>query len=196
MALVALLGLSSLASRPTIGIYPTLTADNYLHAYQEWLDAAGADSVIFDKAWPSEKTERLFQSVNGFLIPGGGNIDAHSSVDEMVARAVKGNLVGDYFPVWGTCLGFEWLVSIFGGCSRGQDAGDAVPQPGPAVPAGRYCGGDTCMSAGFDAEDLPLPLTFTDAAASSRLYAATNKTEMHWLASEAITYALGGQTSL
>ena len=101
--------------RPLIGIYPTVGhSPGAYDEYQSWLSAAGADSRVLPTTFTGAKLEPLFQSLNGFLIPGGGD-PFGESVDAMVRRAVRANEGGDYFPVWGTCLGFEWLTDIFGG---------------------------------------------------------------------------------
>lgn len=154
---------STSAARPTVGIYPTVGGgrSNY-RAYEEWLDRAGADSVVTPSKFSGEELEKLFNGINGFLIPGGGD-PFGTSADAMVDRAVKANQAGDYFPVWGTCLGFEWLTDHFA-----EDR--------------------TAITDGFDSEGLALPLDFTAAAADSRIYSATNASMMKWLGSEAITY--------
>ena len=151
--------------RPLIGIYPTVGhSPGAYDEYQSWLSAAGADSRVLPTTFTGAKLEPLFQSLNGFLIPGGGD-PFGESVDAMVRRAVRANEGGDYFPVWGTCLGFEWLTDIFGG-SR------------------------STIDDGYDSEGLKLPLTFTAAAAASRTYAAQNASVQHWLATEPLTYNL------
>ena len=101
-----LLASSSSSARPIIGIYPTMDgfAPSYYTAYQRWLDQAGADSFVTPIVLYGEKLEATFMKMNGFLIPGGGPRFG-GSVDRMVARAVAANRDGDYFPVWGTCLG-------------------------------------------------------------------------------------------
>ena len=100
-------------------------------------------------------------SMNGFLIPGGGS-DLSPSARAMVERAVKAHDAGDYFPVWGTCLGFEWLDDTFGGVGA--------------------------IVAGFDAEALPLPLTFTPSMNESRVYKNASASLRHALETQAITY--------
>ncbi|KAK2571885.1 Gamma-glutamyl hydrolase [Acropora cervicornis] len=66
----------------------------------------------------SEKQlDDLFNSINGVLFPGGAS-DLFDSPYERTAKilfnlAVKANKAGDVFPLWGTCLGFEFL-SIYG----------------------------------------------------------------------------------
>lgn len=155
------LGAVSTSRRPVIGIYPTIPSRGYLKAYEEWLAQEGADSVQLPNDFHGKKLEEIFQSINGFLIPGGGD-PFGTSVQAMVQRAVKANThESDYFPILGTCLGFEWLVDIFGNNS---------------------------ITSGFDAEYLALPLTFTDAARTSRTYANANRSLMSWFGKESITY--------
>ena len=85
-----------------------------------------------------------------------------TSARALIQRAIQANKAGDYYPVWGTCDGFEWLMEIFGGMD------DIV--------------------AGFDSEYMPANLTFTPAAKTSRLYASANASLLRWLATEPITY--------
>mmetsp|Transcript_83471 Transcript_83471/g.157145 ORF Transcript_83471/g.157145 Transcript_83471/m.157145 type:complete len:272 (+) Transcript_83471:52-867(+) len=151
--------LNSTSERPLIGIYPTLT---WLKPYQEWLAQEGADSIVLPREFHGEHLEEIFQSINGFLIPGAAKSSDRTSAEELVQRAVKANAEeSDYFPVWGTCLGFEWLLDMFG---------------------------NTSMSRGFDSYFLALPLQFTDAARSSRTYAGAGRSLMSWFANEKITY--------
>jgi len=97
-----------------IGIFPTLTEDGYLTAYKEWLAQEGADSIQLPESFDGAQLEHIFQTTNGFLIPGGGS-HLSTSAQGLVERAVKANQAGDFYPVWGTCLGFEWIMEIFGG---------------------------------------------------------------------------------
>jgi gamma-glutamyl hydrolase len=80
----------------------------------------------------------------------------------MVERAVQANGAGDFFPVWGTCDGYEWIVEIFGGT--------------------------LIKSGSFDSEDYPHTMDFTDAVKTSRIYASANASLLSWLANENITY--------
>jgi gamma-glutamyl hydrolase len=143
---------------PVIGIYPTIDG-NYLDAYKKWVGEFGAKTKVFPKE--SNDVEALFNSVNAFLIPGGGSGLAPLA-DAMIKRARKAHDAGDYFPVWGTCLGFEWIVESVGGTSS--------------------------IGPGFDSEDLPADLQFSDAATASRLFKGANSSLMKWFAGENITY--------
>lgn len=62
--------------------------------------------------------------------------------------AAAENAAGGYFPLWGTCLGFQTL---------------SVLASSAAV-----------LDSGFDSENLPLPLTFTELADKSRLFSSVS----------------------
>jgi gamma-glutamyl hydrolase len=135
-----------------------------LQAYQGWLEQEGADSFFLPKSFEGNELETLFQSMNGFLIPGGAG-SLSKSAHAMVERAVKANNAGDYFPVWGTCLGFEWLIEIFGGK----------------------------MTHGWDSEDLPGPISITESGKKSRIYASFDTSLLVALQSENISYNMHKQ---
>ena len=52
-----------------------------------------------------------FRSVNGALFPGGSG-DLPRAARTMYSLALEANRAGDYFPIWGTCDGFEWLMQV------------------------------------------------------------------------------------
>jgi len=151
---------SNSSAKPIIGIYPQVSA-SYLTAYKEWVAQAGAASIVLPESFSGKQLEDIFLSTNGFLIPG-GSAGLSTSARALVERAIQANKQGDFYPVWGTCDGFEWLMEIFGG------VGDIVP--------------------GFDSEYMPAKLIFTPAAKTSRLYAGANASLLSWLNTEAITY--------
>ncbi|XP_068566330.1 gamma-glutamyl hydrolase [Cebidichthys violaceus] len=106
--------------RPVIGILaqeirtpkPNQTA--YIAAsYVKFLEAGGARVVPVMLSQTLEEYKRLFNSINGILYPG-GRASIYSSRYQRAAQifyelAVEANERGDYFPVWGTCLGFQQL---------------------------------------------------------------------------------------
>jgi hypothetical protein len=53
-------------------------------------------------------------TVSSLLFPGGGvyfNDSGYSAAGKILVNlTLEANKKGDYFPVWGTCLGFEFLV--------------------------------------------------------------------------------------
>lgn len=165
-AALFLLRATAAAAAPNIGIFPTIRG-NYLNAYKEWVGQEGATSTVLPSRFEADQLESIFQSVNAVLIPGGPFGDHLAPLAKaLITRAVQANSEGDYFPIWGSCLGFEWILQTFAGV-------DGVVPP---------------LSGGFDSEQLPAALNFTAQAAGSRTYSAANDTLMGWLATEPITY--------
>ncbi|KAM5281064.1 gamma-glutamyl hydrolase [Ctenodactylus gundi] len=88
-------------------------------SYVKYLESAGARVVPVRLDLSNAEYEELFRSINGILFPGGGV----SLVESGYAQVAKifYNLAtqsfddGDYFPVWGTCLGFEELSYLISG---------------------------------------------------------------------------------
>ncbi|CAM9505195.1 unnamed protein product [Discosporangium mesarthrocarpum] len=87
--------------------------------------------------------------VNGLLLPGGTQ-----SLNEGARFAIKYaldlNKQGDFFPLWGTCLGFEWISQVFSG-------------------------DDNIVADGFDAENMTQPLGLVDGSSSSRMFSGIPK---------------------
>ncbi|KAG7488493.1 hypothetical protein MATL_G00035350 [Megalops atlanticus] len=100
----------------------------------EVLESAGARVVPVKVNQSHQEYERLFNSINGVLFPGGG-VNLTTSGYAEAARvfynlALKANSEGDYFPVWGTCLGFEELTYLTSGkflLSHTNTTGVALP---------------------------------------------------------------------
>lgn len=85
-------------------------------AYVDYLGMAGSHAVPILPHQSDEYYKRIFAQINGILLPGGG-VNLHSSgyaeaATKLVQLAMKRNDEGIYFPVWGTCLGFEMLVTL------------------------------------------------------------------------------------
>ncbi|RWS21690.1 gamma-glutamyl hydrolase-like isoform X1, partial [Leptotrombidium deliense] len=79
-----------------------------------FVEASGARVVPVFINRSAEYYEHVFNSTNGVLFPG-GDLDPllttgyGKSAKAMFDLAVKANKRGDYYPIWGTCLGFETL---------------------------------------------------------------------------------------
>lgn len=98
-----------------------------------------------------KQVEERFRVINGLLLPGGGAIlrPGHSFYDtaaQLVKLALKANDRGDYFPVYGTCLGMETLSIII---SRNYS-----------------------ILSVMEAEDAPAPLLYTAEAKGSNFFQA------------------------
>uniref|UniRef100_A0ACB8FDE4 Uncharacterized protein n=1 Tax=Sphaerodactylus townsendi TaxID=933632 RepID=A0ACB8FDE4_9SAUR len=82
-------------------------------SYVKFIESAGARVVPIRLNRSDEEYNKIFYSINGILYPGGG-VDLKTSEFSRVAKifyrkALEANERGDYFPVWGTCLGHQLL---------------------------------------------------------------------------------------
>lgn len=115
-------------NRPIIGVLAQEThfeelqflGASYIAAsYVKTLESAGARVTPIQVNLPKEEYVKIFSYINGILLPGGG-VDLISSGYAKAAKifydlALKANDNGDYFPIWGTCLGFEQLTYLTSG---------------------------------------------------------------------------------
>ncbi|XP_061412472.1 gamma-glutamyl hydrolase-like [Lethenteron reissneri] len=113
--------------RPIIGIlsqavFPASTqfGESYIAAsYVKYIESAGARVVPIRNDLSDAELKTLFSYLNGVLFPGGA-VDLKTSGYAKAARllfdlALKANDNNDYFPIWGTCLGFEELSILISG---------------------------------------------------------------------------------
>ncbi|XP_006860125.1 PREDICTED: gamma-glutamyl hydrolase [Chrysochloris asiatica] len=118
---------SGTTEKPIIGIlmqnasmWTNVSGKYYIAAsYVKYLESAGARVVPVRLDLTTQEYEKLFKSINGILFPG-GSVSLKNSDYAKVARifynsALKSFDDGDYFPVWGTCLGFEELTLLVSG---------------------------------------------------------------------------------
>jgi len=88
-------------------------------AYVKYMEAQGARVVpiIYGESW--ETTLDKLEKVDGVLFPGGGG--DYIEVGKKILEYVKAkNDAGHFYPLWGTCLGYERLVQYT------ADVGDAA----------------------------------------------------------------------
>jgi len=112
-------------SRPVIGILAQKCKGpkakfgyQYLAAsYVQWIESAGGRVVPVKIDQDDHYYESLFHNLNGLLLPGGGQ----HLLESGYARAARFFLSSarrvfdageDYFPIWGTCLGFEEIAVL------------------------------------------------------------------------------------
>ncbi|XP_062986836.1 gamma-glutamyl hydrolase [Elgaria multicarinata webbii] len=127
-AVAFVLRAQSINDRPIIGILAQETdfksfqkfGSSYIGAsYVKFLESAGARVVPVRLNRSDEEYDKIFHSVNGILYPGGG-VDLETSEFSRVAKifynkALEANDRGDYFPIWGTCLGHQLLSYLTSG---------------------------------------------------------------------------------
>ncbi|KAL4635999.1 gamma-glutamyl hydrolase-like isoform X1 [Arapaima gigas] len=145
-----------LNDRPVIGILTQETEDEdmkplgrtYIPAsYVKYLESGGSRVVPIRLNQSQAEYEKIFKSINGMLYIGGA-VDLVSSDYAKAAHiffqlALKANDMGDHFPLWGTCMGFQLLTVMVAGEN---------------------------LLTNTTAENLTLPLNLTAEAWSSRIF--------------------------
>jgi gamma-glutamyl hydrolase len=84
-------------------------------SYVKWLEAGGARSIPIPYDATNELFDDIFLEIDGLLLPGGSATFPpflQYALDTIVAANKDGSR---YFPVWGTCLGYEFLIQYGGG---------------------------------------------------------------------------------
>ncbi|KDO31557.1 hypothetical protein SPRG_03486 [Saprolegnia parasitica CBS 223.65] len=113
--LAALVPWTGATMRPIIGVMtqPFYGRDvDYIAAsYVKWIESAGGRVVPIPYSASNDTIDALLSSVNGVLFPGGA-APVNDQAARVYALALAANDQGTYFPIWGTCLGFEWLVQL------------------------------------------------------------------------------------
>lgn len=111
---------------PVIGVLTQVLRDykrfadkRQLHlvaSYVKWIESSGAQVIPILLNKDDDYYVQVFKKTNGLLLPGGDNLlDPRKRTPMMVAAqklyrlAVEANDRGDFYPIWGTCLGFELL---------------------------------------------------------------------------------------
>ncbi|XP_051016819.1 gamma-glutamyl hydrolase, partial [Acomys russatus] len=88
-------------------------------SYVKYIESAGARVVPIRLDLTHIEYAEIFRSINGILFPGGGVSIVHSDYSHVAKifynKAIESYDNGDYFPVWGTCLGFEELSFLVSG---------------------------------------------------------------------------------
>mmetsp|Transcript_30109 Transcript_30109/g.52910 ORF Transcript_30109/g.52910 Transcript_30109/m.52910 type:complete len:434 (-) Transcript_30109:296-1597(-) len=137
--------------------------------YVKWLEAAGARVLPIRYDDSEETVRRKFQAVNGVLFTGGGEVLTNLSSQFMRTAGLLFNLTleanarQDYFPLWGTCMGFQVLNIL---AARDSSVLSLLQ---------------------FDSEGLSLPLRESVGWNESRLISSLPSEVSFWLRSENIT---------
>uniref|UniRef100_H3BHD7 folate gamma-glutamyl hydrolase n=2 Tax=Latimeria chalumnae TaxID=7897 RepID=H3BHD7_LATCH len=114
--------------RPIIGILTQETEDAVLKpfgktyvaaSYVKYLESAGCRVMPVRLNLTFSEYEKIFNSINGILFPGGAvnleNSDFAKAARIFYSLAIKAYDSGDYFPIWGTCLGLQLLTVLTAG---------------------------------------------------------------------------------
>jgi gamma-glutamyl hydrolase len=101
-------------------------------SYVKYLEAAGARVVPIDYHASQETIDGLFGQLNGFFFPGGG-AEFPAAAQYVFDKTVAANDAGDFMPLWGTCMGFQWLL-----ISASRDVGVLDPSDGTQMDSYNY----------------------------------------------------------
>ena len=159
---LALASNAALNNRPIVGIAgvpndldPSAGTAWIPASYVKYIEAAGARVVPIPYDAPLSTTLALLKNINGVLFTGGsddfftanGSLTTYALTAQAIFKeSVDAAAQGETWPLWGTCLGFQILGVAGSDFSR------------------------TVLTSGWDSENISLPVKFTAAAASSRVF--------------------------
>jgi gamma-glutamyl hydrolase len=111
------ISVAAINNRPIIGIYtqPSKTRAGYAYlvaSYVKFVEMSGARAVPIHFDSPRARLLEIFNSVNGILFTGGGQTlkagtTFFDNAQYLWNLALESNRKGDYFPLWGTCQGYQ-----------------------------------------------------------------------------------------
>ncbi|XP_063681821.1 gamma-glutamyl hydrolase-like [Bolinopsis microptera] len=135
--------------------------NSYIPAsYARFIQAAGATVVPIPNDLPEDDLRNIFDSINGIVFPGGARTIPQSmyytTAGKLIKWAMEANDSGDYFPVWGICLGFQFMTNFFLNSNRTVDQHEDLRG---------HC----------RAYDLSLPFRPTQSSESSRMLAKISR---------------------
>ena len=119
-------------------------------SYVKWLEDGGARSIPIPYDASPSLVEDILGQVDGVLFPGGGSSLPPSAItiweklhSEAYYYQVEDDAPGDVIPLWGTCLGMEFIVQL------------------AADPTEKECGyrcNQDILEKGYNATNISLPL--------------------------------------
>lgn len=155
-ALPSKLSQEAVNDRPVIGVLTQIVSDDsmkpfgkrYIPAsYVKYLESGGSRVMPIRLTLTTAEYEDIFKKINGLLFIGGA-VDLETSDYARVAKifyrlALTANDAGDFFPIWGTCMGMQLLTVLVA---------------------------DGNLLTNTTAENMALPLNLTTEAHSSRMF--------------------------
>ncbi|KAM9361114.1 gamma-glutamyl hydrolase [Symphorus nematophorus] len=160
-------------NRPVIGVLTQIVVDEDLKpfgrtyipaSYVKYIESAGSRVMPIRLTLTTAEYENIFRQINGLLLIGGA-VDLERSDFARVAKifytlARTANDAGDFFPIWGTCMGMQLLTVLVAGENLLKKT---------------------------TAENIALPLNLTAEAASSRMFDSFPDELMKALTDEPLT---------
>ncbi|XP_040012139.1 gamma-glutamyl hydrolase [Xiphias gladius] len=159
--------------RPVIGILTQIVSDEIMKpfggtyipaSYVKYIESGGSRVMPIRLTLTTPEYENIFKKINGLLFIGGA-ADLETSDFARVAKifyrlALMANDEGDFFPIWGTCMGMQLLTVLVAGEN---------------------------LLANTTAENIALPLNLTTEAYSSRMFEGFPDEFMKTLTQEPLT---------
>jgi len=139
--------------------------------YVKWIEMAGGRVVPIPYNADNDQLDYFFNSVNALLYTGGEltlsvNTTYYQTANYLFNLSLSANENGDYFPVWGTCQGFQLLSILIA-----EDM-------------------SVLSRNAFDSESLLLPLDFTSDISNSKLFGDASNDILFTLANKNVTVNL------
>eukprot|EP00455_Lapot_gusevi_P039032 TRINITY_DN4373_c0_g1_i12.p1 TRINITY_DN4373_c0_g1~~TRINITY_DN4373_c0_g1_i12.p1 ORF type:complete len:341 (-),score=132.40 TRINITY_DN4373_c0_g1_i12:100-1122(-) len=160
-------------TRPIIGILTLPCTGSFCKksqyfpaSYPKFIEAAGARVVPIFYDMTTTEVKSVLDNVNGVLFTGGDASLTDTStffktVQLIYNTVVDKNSQGVYFPLWGTCLGFEGII--------------------------RACSADPDILSSFDAWNYSIPLQPTTNAFDARIFSQQGQQALKLMMNEAMT---------
>ncbi|KAI9536359.1 hypothetical protein NQZ68_034255 [Dissostichus eleginoides] len=159
--------------RPVIGILTQMISDKSMKpfgktyipsSYVKYIESGGSRVMPIRLTLTTADYESIFRKINGLVFIGGA-VDLEKSDYARVAKifyrlALKANDNGDFFPIWGTCMGMQLLTVLVAGKSLLEKT---------------------------TAENVALPLNLTSDANSSKMFEGFPQKLMQALTEEPLT---------
>jgi gamma-glutamyl hydrolase len=125
-----------------------------MKSYVDWFEDRGVRVIPIP--YNTTQYETYFKNINGLFIPGGETkyIIKNDAFITCISKFFELSLQkGEYFPIWGTCFGFELLMFLVGDFTKLKE-----------YPAHGF-----------------YPLQITDDGLSSRMFQSFSKNYLHYL---------------
>ncbi len=131
--LIATLAYSQIDTRPVIGIvsipseYNDFPASSWSYSpssYHKNLESGGAQVVPLQYDMPKDRLKYLLDRLNGVMFHGGDGafVDGKGhftplgeTLNYIVQYVIEQNKNGKYYPLWGTCMGFQAIGGLIQG---------------------------------------------------------------------------------
>ena len=119
-------------------------------SYVKWLEDGGARSIPIPFDASPSLVEDILGQVDGVLFPGGASSLPSSAISiweqlhsEKYYYPIEDDVLGDRIPLWGTCLGLEFIIQLAADTTEKEDD---------------YSFNREVLEKGYDSTNISLPL--------------------------------------